>query len=49
MWLSGNAEFVYSVCEALAPSLSTEREGRRMSEENDSVGKVLAAQAETFI
>lgn len=32
MWLSGHAEFVYSVCEGLAPRLSTEKEGRKEDE-----------------
>lgn len=32
MWLSSNAEFVHSVCEALAPSLSAEKEGRKEDE-----------------
>lgn len=35
MWLSDNAEFVYSVCEALAPSLSTEKEGRKEDERGE--------------
>lgn len=42
---------LYIVCVRPWPQASAlkKKEERRMSEENDSVGKVLAAQAETFI